>query len=73
METLHLLIPLSLVPVALIVWALLWAVRTGQFDDLEGPAYRVLLDGAETVDRRRGPGGEGRAAGDHPHERNQSH
>jgi len=22
----------------------LWAVRTGQFDDLEGPAHRILMD-----------------------------
>jgi cbb3-type cytochrome oxidase maturation protein len=26
------------------LWAFLWAVRTGQFDDLEGPAYRILMD-----------------------------
>ena len=23
---------------------LLWAVRSGQFDDLEGPAHRILMD-----------------------------
>ncbi|MEK8090234.1 cbb3-type cytochrome oxidase assembly protein CcoS [Thermithiobacillus plumbiphilus] len=22
----------------------LWALRSGQFDDLEGPAYRILFD-----------------------------
>jgi len=44
MNILFLLIPLSLVLVVLIVWAILWAVRSGQFDDLEGPAYRILLD-----------------------------
>lgn len=44
MEILFLLIPLSLVLVALIVWAFLWAIRSGQFDDLDGPPYRVLLD-----------------------------
>ena len=26
------------------LWAFLWAVRTGQFDGLEGPAYRILMD-----------------------------
>ncbi|MEZ5583697.1 MAG: cbb3-type cytochrome oxidase assembly protein CcoS [Candidatus Competibacteraceae bacterium] len=25
-------------------WALVWAVKTGQFDDLEGPAHRILMD-----------------------------
>ena len=44
MEILYLLIPLSLVLVAVIVVAFLWAIRSGQFDDLEGPAHRVLLD-----------------------------
>jgi cbb3-type cytochrome oxidase maturation protein len=30
--------------VGVVVWAIIWAVKSGQFDDLEGPAYRVLLD-----------------------------
>ena len=47
MEVLYLLLPLSLVLVALIVWAFLWAIRSGQFDDLEGPAHRILLDDDE--------------------------
>lgn len=44
MEVLLLLIPLSLVLVGLILWAIMWAVRSGQFDDLEGPAHRILMD-----------------------------
>jgi cbb3-type cytochrome oxidase maturation protein len=44
MESLYLLIPLALVLLALIVWALLWAIRSGQFDDLEGPAHSILMD-----------------------------
>ncbi len=44
MEILWLLVPLSLVLVSVIVGALLWAVKSGQFDDLEGPAHRILLD-----------------------------
>lgn len=44
MDILYLLIPLSLVLVFLIA-ALFWfALRSGQFDDLEGPAYRILND-----------------------------
>lgn len=41
------LIPLSVVLVAVIVAAFLWAIRSGQFDDLEGPAHRILLDDDE--------------------------
>jgi cbb3-type cytochrome oxidase maturation protein len=44
MEVIYLLIPLSLLLVGLIVWVFLWAIRSGQFDDLEGPAHRILMD-----------------------------
>ena len=44
MESLYLLIPLSLILVFLIGLIFWWSVRSGQFDDLEGPAYRVLMD-----------------------------
>jgi len=44
MEIIYLLIPLSLVLVGAIVWAFFWAVRSGQFDDMEGPAHRILMD-----------------------------
>ena len=44
MDILLLLIPLSLILVGIIAWVLLWAGRHGQFDDLEGPAYSVLMD-----------------------------
>jgi len=26
------------------VWVFFWAIRSGQFDDLEGPAHRILMD-----------------------------
>lgn len=38
------LIPLGLVLLLLAVAAFFWAVRSGQFDDLESPAWRVVLD-----------------------------
>jgi cbb3-type cytochrome oxidase maturation protein len=44
MEILYLLIPLSVVLVFLIGLVFWWSVRSGQFDDLEGPAHRILLD-----------------------------
>jgi cbb3-type cytochrome oxidase maturation protein len=52
MESLYLLIPLALALLALIIWALLWAIRAGQFDDLEGPAHRILMDEDEPQERR---------------------
>ncbi|HRP76076.1 MAG TPA: cbb3-type cytochrome oxidase assembly protein CcoS [Rhodocyclaceae bacterium] len=41
---LYLLIPLSVVLVFIIGVIFWWSVRSGQYDDLEGPAYRLLLD-----------------------------
>ena len=42
MDILLLLIPLSLVLVALIGGVFGWSVKSGQFDDLDGPAHRIL-------------------------------
>lgn len=44
MEILFLLIPLSVVLAFLIGWAFWRAVDTGQFDDLDQPALRILAD-----------------------------
>lgn len=44
METLYLLIPVSVILVFLIAIAFWWSLRNGQFDDMEGPAYRILMD-----------------------------
>ncbi len=47
MEILYLLIPLSVVLVFLIGALFWWSIKSGQFDDLEGPAFRVLMDDDE--------------------------
>ena len=44
MESVYLLIPVSVVLVFGIAVAFWWSVRSGQFDDLEGPAFRILMD-----------------------------
>ena len=44
MEIMYLLIPLSVILVFLIGVVFWWSLRSGQFDDLEGPGYRVLMD-----------------------------
>lgn len=49
MDILYLLVPLSValvIPVGIIFW---WALRGGQFDDLDGPAYRILMDEEEAA------------------------
>jgi cbb3-type cytochrome oxidase maturation protein len=41
---LYVLIPLAVMLLGVAVWALLWAIRTGQFDDLESHGWSVVLD-----------------------------
>ncbi len=47
MNILYLLIPLALLILGAAVWAFFWAVGSGQFDDLDTPAMRILLDDDE--------------------------
>lgn len=44
MSMLYVLIPLAVVLLALAVIALLWAIKNGQFDDLETHGWSVVLD-----------------------------
>lgn len=44
MDSLYLLIPLSVILVFFIAALFWWTVRSGQFDDLEGPGHRILHD-----------------------------
>lgn len=44
MDILLLLIPLSVVLVFLIGLFFWWSIRNGQFEDMEGPAYKILMD-----------------------------
>ena len=44
MTILLLLVPLSLMLLGIAVWAFFWAVRRGQFDDLDTPAIDILRD-----------------------------
>ena len=47
MGVLYLLIPLAILLAGAAVFTFIWAVRSGQFDDLETPAIRVLFDDEE--------------------------
>lgn len=49
MEILYLLIPMSVLLVFIIAAIFWWSVKSGQFEDLEGPGYRILMDDDRTV------------------------
>jgi cbb3-type cytochrome oxidase maturation protein len=44
MSALYLVVPLALLFAMLAIWAFVWSARSGQFDDLDGPAERILHD-----------------------------
>ena len=44
MEILYLLIPLAVGLMVVAIAFFLWTVRSGQYEDLEGPAHRILMD-----------------------------
>lgn len=44
MEVIYLLIPIALLIAVIIAVFFFWAIKSGQFDDLEGPAHRILMD-----------------------------
>jgi cbb3-type cytochrome oxidase maturation protein len=44
MSILYLLIPLALILLGIAVWIFFWAVGSGQFDDLDTPALRIIMD-----------------------------
>ena len=65
MTILYLLIPLGLLLLGIAVAAFFWATRSGQFDDLDTPAWSVVLDD----DRAPRPSGDDRRDSDEGSER----
>jgi cbb3-type cytochrome oxidase maturation protein len=50
MNILFALIPLAMLLLGIAIAAFFWAVRAGQFDDLDTPAVRILLDDQDHPD-----------------------
>lgn len=48
MSVLWIVVPLAMVIVGVAVWAYVWSARSGQFDDLDTPAVRMLHDDEES-------------------------
>ncbi|AYC32650.1 cbb3-type cytochrome oxidase assembly protein CcoS [Pseudomonas cavernae] len=44
MPALYVLIPVALLIVAVAIYIFFWAVDSGQYDDLDGPAHSILFD-----------------------------
>jgi len=57
-STLGFLFLLSGIFVLLIALGVFWSIKSGQFDDLEGPAERILMDDDDPLLPTRRPGGK---------------
>ncbi len=44
MESLYFLIPVALIILLVAIKVLFWAVKSGQYDDLDTEAHRILFD-----------------------------
>ncbi|SEF75325.1 cbb3-type cytochrome oxidase assembly protein CcoS [Marinobacterium lutimaris] len=44
MSIIYLLIPIAIILASIGIWAFFWSVNSGQFDDLESPAHKILYD-----------------------------
>jgi cbb3-type cytochrome oxidase maturation protein len=55
MDSLYLLVPMSVLIVFALMAVFRWALGAGQFDDLEREGERILEDDPAKLDRHQGP------------------
>jgi cbb3-type cytochrome oxidase maturation protein len=58
MEIIYILIPISIVLAGGAIWGFFWAVKSGQFDDLESPALDILDHSQEQTEDKQENTGE---------------
>ena len=47
MDLLYAIVPFSMLLLTLAIIGFFWAIRSGQFDDMDSPAHRILFDDDE--------------------------
>ncbi len=61
MESLYLLVPVALIFIAIAIKVLFWAINSGQYDDLDTEAHRILFD-EDAVESKKPKSAEAEAA-----------
>jgi len=56
MDIIYVLVPLSILLLTIAVAIFFWAVKGGQFDDLDSPAHKILFDDDEHLITRKETG-----------------
>ncbi len=49
MDIIYILVPLSIVLIGIATLIFFWAVRSGQFDDMDSPAHKILFDDDDSL------------------------
>jgi len=47
MDMLFILVPIAIILVSFAAWGMRWALKNGQFDDMDSPASSILFDDDE--------------------------
>jgi len=55
MNIIYFLIPITVIIAALLIWLFMWTIKSNQFDDLEGPAYKILMDDDKLTSKKKTP------------------
>jgi len=63
MVSLYWLIPLGLLVMLIVVVAFFMTIKSGQYDDMEGPAHRILMDDDDPRIPGKGEDAQSRKAG----------
>lgn len=61
MDIIYLLLPVALIIVIIIIGIFFWAVKSDQFDDLDGPAYRILMDDDTNIETSNNSGSDNKS------------
>jgi cbb3-type cytochrome oxidase maturation protein len=51
MDIIYILIPLSILLIGIAISVLFWAIKSGQFDDMDSPAHKILFDDDEHLEK----------------------
>ena len=50
MASLYLMIPLGILLMIIAIWIFIWALKGGQFEDLDSPGWSIIMDEEEILE-----------------------
>jgi len=65
MDIIYVLVPLSIALIAFAITVLFWAIKNGQFEDMDSPAHKILFDDDEHDPKPNSPKDDASQGSDH--------